>query len=68
MRYLKYFGDVNVDEIKDIGTFKKVYFAEGFDGETAGFTVSAILKSILSDIGKKLIGMIQDFFFVVKVL
>ena len=46
MRYLKYFGDVEVDEITDIGQFKKVFFSDGFDGETAGFTVTIICNDL----------------------
>ena len=39
-RYLKHFGDVNVEEITDVNTFKKTFFPSGFEGEVAGFTVS----------------------------
>ena len=42
MRYLTSFGDVNVDEIRDVEVFKKMFFADGFEGKTAGFTVSFI--------------------------
>ena len=39
-RYLKHFGDVNVEEINDVAEFKTVFFPKGFDTEDAGFTVS----------------------------
>ena len=39
MRYLTSFGDVNVDEINDVEVFKQMFFAEGYEGKTAGFTV-----------------------------
>ena len=34
------FGDIKVDEITDVDVFKSTYFAEGFDTQNAGYTVS----------------------------
>ena len=39
-RYLKHFGDMDVEEITEVAIFKKVFFPLGFDGVNAGFTVS----------------------------
>ena len=45
-RYLKFFGDVNVEEITDVDEFKRVFFPDGFDSEDAGFTVSVYIHVI----------------------
>ena len=43
-RYLKHFGDMDVEEITEVAMFKKVFFPSGFDGVNAGFTVSDSTK------------------------
>ncbi|CAH1784493.1 unnamed protein product [Owenia fusiformis] len=42
-RYLKHFGDINVEAITDVNTFKSVFFPDGFDSENAGFTFRALM-------------------------
>lgn len=37
------FGDIKVDEVTDVEVFKSTYFADGFDAENAGLTVSSTL-------------------------
>ena len=34
-----YFGDIDVEQITDVETFKSIFFPQGFDGDTAGLTV-----------------------------
>ncbi|XP_074644355.1 cilia- and flagella-associated protein 54-like [Tubulanus polymorphus] len=47
VRYLKRFGDVNVEEIVDVEKFKETYFPDGFEMENAGLTFRALMgKSI----------------------
>ena len=41
-RYLLTFGDVNVEEISDVDTFRETFFPEGFDAENAGLTVKSV--------------------------
>lgn len=43
-RYLLHFGNINVEEITDVDSFRLTFFPEGFDSENAGLTVS--LKNI----------------------
>ena len=45
-RYLLHFGNINVEEITDVDSFRLTFFPEGFDSENAGLTVS--LKNITS--------------------
>ena len=45
-RYLKHFGDLDVEEITECEKFKKVFFPSGFDGTAAGFTVSGSPQGI----------------------
>lgn len=52
-RYLKFFGDVNVDEITDVETFKTVFFPDGFETEDAGFTVSLAKTNTFYSVFKK---------------
>ena len=35
------FGDVNVEQITNVDTFKDIFFPDGFEAENAGLTVSA---------------------------
>ena len=39
-RYLEMFGDVNVEQITNVDTFKDIFFPDGFEAENAGLTVS----------------------------
>jgi hypothetical protein len=45
-RYLLHFGNINVEEITDVDSFRLTFFPEGFDSENAGLTVS--LQNITS--------------------
>ncbi|XP_023930113.1 cilia- and flagella-associated protein 54-like [Lingula anatina] len=42
-RYLENFGDVNVEQITDVETFKSVFFPDGFDAANAGLTFRALM-------------------------
>ncbi|XP_064633928.1 cilia- and flagella-associated protein 54-like isoform X3 [Lineus longissimus] len=42
-RYLKHFGDVNVEEITDVDDFKKTFFPDGFEMQNSGFTFRALM-------------------------
>ena len=45
-----YFGDIDVEEITDVETFKSIFFPQGFDGDTAGLTVCIIIKVITAPV------------------
>ncbi|RUS83829.1 hypothetical protein EGW08_008410, partial [Elysia chlorotica] len=47
-RYLLTFGDVNVEEISDVDTFRNTFFPEGFDAENAGLTFRALMGKSIS--------------------
>ncbi|KAK3792964.1 hypothetical protein RRG08_060658 [Elysia crispata] len=47
-RYLLTFGDVNVEEISDVDTFRETFFPEGFDAENAGLTFRALMGKSIS--------------------
>ena len=38
-RYLKHFGDIDVEEITEVPVFKSTFFPDGFEADNAGFTV-----------------------------
>lgn len=47
------FGDIKVDEITDVDVFKATYFAEGFDAQNAGYTVSSkLFRTFDPNVGK----------------
>ncbi|GFO44544.1 hypothetical protein PoB_007104900 [Plakobranchus ocellatus] len=47
-RYLLTFGDVNVEEISDVDTFRETFFPEGFGAKNAGLTFRALMGKSIS--------------------
>lgn len=47
-RYLMYFGDIDVEQITDVETFKSIFFPQGFDGDNAGLTFRALMGKSIS--------------------
>lgn len=42
-----HFGDIDVEQITDVETFKNIFFPQGFDGDTAGLTVSKVKQNLM---------------------
>ena len=46
-RYLRHFGDNDMEEILEVSEFKRIFFPAGFSAEDAGFTVRTIFKGTM---------------------